>query len=46
MKNEATTLAALMDRSHQAVLQRVEQLADQDLHRRFTADGKQMNSAF
>lgn len=46
MNTEANTLAALMEQSHQAVLQRIEHLADQDLHKRFSADGKELNSAF
>jgi hypothetical protein len=46
MDNEARTLAALMDQSHKAVLDVVERLVDQDLHRRFVVEGKELNSAF
>ncbi len=46
MNNEANTLATLMDRSHRAVLHTIERLAGQDLHHRFSVDGRELNSAF
>lgn len=46
MNNEAKTLAALMDRSHKAVLSALGNLQGQDLHRRFSVDGKELNSVF
>lgn len=46
MNNEAKTLAALMDQSHKAVLTTLERLSGQDLHHRFSMDGKELNSAF
>jgi len=46
MNNEAKILAALMDQSHKAVLGTLEHLDGLDLRRRFSVDGKELNSAF
>jgi hypothetical protein len=46
MNTESQTYAALMAQSHNAVLNTFQRLAGQDLHHRFHADGRTLNSAF
>lgn len=46
MENESRFLAASMDRARQWTLFYFERLKDQDLHRRFVCEGKELNSAY
>lgn len=46
MEHEATTLARVMDNSRRYTLFYFDKLKDQDLHRRFVCEGKELNSAY
>ncbi|MEO8591121.1 MAG: DinB family protein [Flavobacteriales bacterium] len=46
MPTEAQVLAHVMDRTRQYTLSYFDRLKDQDLHRRFVCEGKELNTAF
>ncbi|HQW06725.1 MAG: DinB family protein [Flavobacteriales bacterium] len=46
MPTETEVLAHMMDRTREYTLFYFDKLKDQDLHRRFVCDGKELNSAF
>ena len=46
MPTEAQVLAHVMDRTRQYTLSYFDRLKDQDLHKRFACEGKELNSAF
>lgn len=46
MNTEASTLARLMERSHHAVIEALNQLQGQDLHQQFVVGDQRLNSAY